>query len=248
MIRLADKIISRLKAPTMRPVSAIWPAGVVSFTFDDFPKSALSAGGAVLEHQGARGTYYTAFGLAGTKGEPGAMFDMDDVRAACARGHEIGCHTYTHIDCAAAKAMQLRSEIAANAAAAAQIGAHPLANFSYPFGRVSQPANRAVRPHFSSCRGIQPGINDGVPDYSELCANKIYHRLFDEGQMRALIDRNRAVGGWLIFYTHDVGEIPSAYGCTERELNVVVRYATSRSAVLPVRDVMSAMNAAPSPH
>jgi peptidoglycan/xylan/chitin deacetylase (PgdA/CDA1 family) len=175
------------------------------------------------------------------------MFDMDDVRAACARGHEIACHTYTHIDCAAAEVSRLRSEISTNAVAAAQTGAHPLVSFSYPFGRVSRPASRAVRPFFSSCRGIQPGINEGVPDYSELRANKIYHRLFDEGQMHALIDRNLAVGGWLIFYTHDVCEAPSAYGCTERELDIVARYAASRSAVLPVREVVSAMNIAPRP-
>jgi len=27
--------------------------------------------------------------------------------------------------------------------------------------------------------------------------------------MRRLIDRNRAVGGWVIFYTHDVTDTPS---------------------------------------
>lgn len=241
-VNLAERIARKLGALTMRRVSAIWPHGVVSFTFDDFPKSALSVGGAVLERHGVRGTYYTAFSLAGAQGAPGAMFDIDDVRMAHAQGHEIACHTYTHVNCADADTAQLRSEIKANAAAAASvIEGLPLANFSYPFGGISRQARRALGPRFSCCRGIQPGINEGVPDYAELRANKIYASLFDERQLRDIIDRNRSTGGWLIFYTHDVAEAPSAYGCTSDQLESIVTYAASRSPILPVRNVISAM-------
>ena len=31
-----------------RPDSVNWPGGVASFTFDDFPKTALTVGGAIL--------------------------------------------------------------------------------------------------------------------------------------------------------------------------------------------------------
>ncbi|HEY4077865.1 MAG TPA: polysaccharide deacetylase family protein [Rhizomicrobium sp.] len=245
-ISLAERIARKLGTLTMRRVSAIWPHGVVSFTFDDFPKSALSAGGAILERHGVRGTYYTAFGLAGTQGSPGAMFEIDDVRAAHARGHEVACHTYAHINCAKAGTVQMRSEVDANAAAATSvIEGLALANFSYPFGGVSSQARRTLGPRFSCCRGIQPGINEGVPDYTELRANKIYASLFDEGQMRGIIDRNRSVGGWLVFYTHDVVEAPSAYGCTGDQLESVVAYAASRSPILPVREVVSAMGIRP---
>ena len=248
IIQLADRITRKLKTLTTRPVSATWPTGVISFTFDDFPKSALSAGATILESHGARGTYYTAFGLAKTHGAPGEMFDLDDVREAFSRGHEIACHTHTHINCATAKPAQLESEIRANAAAAAAaLGGIPLINFSYPFGGISRRAKTAIRPFFASCRGIEPGINEGVPDYAELRANRIYTSLFDEARLRALVDRNRAVGGWLIFYTHDVGDAPSAYGCTGAELDSVVSYAASHSPVLPVREVVSAMGAARAP-
>ena len=245
-VSLSERIARKLGALTMRRVSAIWPHGVVSFTFDDFPKSALTAGGAILERHGVRGTYYTAVGLAGTQGAPGVMFDVDDVRAAHARGHEIACHTYAHVNCANAELVQLQSEVEANAIAAASvIEGLKLVNFSYPFGGVSAQARRTLGPRFSSCRGIQPGINEGVPDYSELRANKIYTGLFDEKQMCELLDRNRSVGGWLIFYTHDVAEAPSAYGCTSDQLEIVVANAVSRSPILPVRDVVTAMGIRP---
>src|SRR5215469_15892880 len=58
-----------------RRVSLAWPGGVVSFTFDDFPKSALATGGAILERYRARGTYYASLKLAGAETVLGPMFD-----------------------------------------------------------------------------------------------------------------------------------------------------------------------------
>src|SRR5260370_938233 len=82
-----------------RRVSLAWPGGVVSFTFDDFPKSALATGGAILERYGARGTFYASLKLAGAETILGPMFDEEDIRAAHHAGHEIACHTFTHLDC-----------------------------------------------------------------------------------------------------------------------------------------------------
>ena len=47
----------------------------------------------------------------------------------------------------------------------------------------------------------------------------------------------RARNGWIIFYTHDVAEQPSEWGCTPAQLEAVVGYAAQRLPVLPVRDV-----------
>ena len=86
-----------------------WPGGVVSFTFDDFPRSSLEQGGAILERFGARGTFYTALGLEGGDGELGPLFRREDLERAAAAGHEIGCHTFSHIDCAKATAPEVAS-------------------------------------------------------------------------------------------------------------------------------------------
>jgi peptidoglycan/xylan/chitin deacetylase (PgdA/CDA1 family) len=238
---ISSRIVRRLIPTNMRG-TAHWPQGVVSFTFDDFPKSALIAGGAVLERHGVRGTYYTACSLAGRSDDPWPLFDADDLHEAHERGHEIGCHTNTHLDCAAANSRLLRAEIRANAKSLAPIvGQYGLASFAYPFGRTSKVARRLLSNRFASCRGIQPGINAGVPDYAELRANKIYMSLFDKEKIKELIERNRSVGGWLIFYTHDVSDLPSPYGCTEAQLECVVAYAAARSTVLRMRDVVSAL-------
>ncbi|MFP4520418.1 MAG: polysaccharide deacetylase, partial [Oceanicaulis sp.] len=48
---------------------------LVSFTFDDFPKSAAQAGAAALEKRGWRGTYYASGGFAGGETHLGRMYD-----------------------------------------------------------------------------------------------------------------------------------------------------------------------------
>ena len=43
---------------------------MVSFTFDDIPKSAATTGAGILEDHGARGTFYVSGGLVGTMESP----------------------------------------------------------------------------------------------------------------------------------------------------------------------------------
>ncbi|MGZ6012840.1 MAG: hypothetical protein ACXWK0_13450, partial [Caulobacteraceae bacterium] len=50
---------------------------VVSFTFDDFPRSALTEGGGVLRERGWAGTYYAAGGFCGRRVEGLDYYDQD---------------------------------------------------------------------------------------------------------------------------------------------------------------------------
>jgi peptidoglycan/xylan/chitin deacetylase (PgdA/CDA1 family) len=241
--RLARKL-GRL-FPT-RPQPVTWPGGVVSFTFDDFPKSALDTGGAILEGYGIRGTYYTAAGIAGTDGELGPMFDTDDVTAAHRRGHEIACHTFHHLDCDDSDAGTVLADIDENATALSDLigGCRPT-NFAFPFGSVSFSAKSVLSHRFESCRGTDRGINAGTADFANLRANPV-GACGDEANVSKLIDQVRVSGGWLIFYTHDIVETPSPFGCTPERFEAIVALAAARCPVLPVRDVIAGL-AAPAP-
>jgi peptidoglycan/xylan/chitin deacetylase (PgdA/CDA1 family) len=208
---------------------------MVSFSFDDFPKSALAAGGAILERHGARGVYYTAAGLQGGDSELGPLFDLEDLRQARSAGHEIGCHTYSHIDCAASTPAALLEEIRLNATVLARVldGKGP-SNFAFPFGAASPEARRTLRPRFSTCRGIGPGLNTSAGDLAELKANRIYHRDYDLTRLCALVDQACATGSWAIFYTHDVADTPSPYGCSPAQFEAIVAYAAASCPILPV--------------
>jgi peptidoglycan/xylan/chitin deacetylase (PgdA/CDA1 family) len=228
-----------------RPAKIAWPGGVVSFTFDDFPRSAWVNGGAILEKYDRRGTYYTAMGMAGTSNDLGALFDLDDLRAAHARGHEIACHTYHHRDCGQLAPADIAEEIDRNAAALTQaLGVPAVSNFAYPFGGVSISAKSELAVRFVSCRGTGRGINRGTVDLADLLSTSIYSRNFDRERLCQLIDDAQAASGWLIFYTHDVAEEPSPFGCTPAELQAIVAYAAENMPVLPVRDVLAGLGLA----
>ena len=228
-----------------RPAKINWPGGVVSFTFDDFPRSAWVNGGAVLEKYDRRGTYYTAMDMAGTTNDLGPLFDLDDLRAAHAQGHEIACHTYHHRDCARLMSAEIAHEIDRNAVALAQVlGAPTIANFAYPFGGVSLSAKSELSTRFASCRGTGRGVNHGTVDLADLSSTSIYSSNFDRERLCQLIDDAQAASGWAIFYTHDVAEDPSPFGCTPAQLQSIVAYAAENAPVLPVRDVLAGLGLA----
>ena len=152
-----------------RPAKMKWPGGVVSFTFDDFPRSAWINGGAILEKYDVRGTYYTAMGLAGTANHLGPMFEVEDLRAARAHGHEIACHTFTHRDCCRASPGAIIGEIEENAAAlSALLDGTVLTNFAYPFGGVSLSSKHALANRFASCRA-PAAASTGARSTSPIC-------------------------------------------------------------------------------
>jgi peptidoglycan/xylan/chitin deacetylase (PgdA/CDA1 family) len=225
-----------------RPARVSWPGGVISFTFDDFPKSALTSGGAILERYGLRGTYYASLGMAGSENHLGPMFEHEDLRAAHDAGHEIACHTYTHRDCCRATGPAIVAEIAENGAAlAGLLGGVKITNFAYPYGAVSLAGKRVLSTCFDTCRGVGQGANYGIVDLADLLAVRIYNRGFDRAALRRTIDRNRALGGWIIFFTHDVSVKPSDFGCTPSQLEAIVADAAERAPVLPVRDVVAGL-------
>jgi peptidoglycan/xylan/chitin deacetylase (PgdA/CDA1 family) len=236
-LAVAHQIASRVNA---RPARLNWLAGVVSFTFDDFPKSSIAVGGRILENYGVRGTYFVCMDLAGTERNIGRMFDREDIYAAHSAGHEIACHTYTHLDCSASPEQSILAEIDDNAAALSSLlGGLAPTNFAYPYGRVSPAAKRVLGSRFVSCRGIREDINHGIIDLADLAAISIYSSVFDESKMRLLIDRNRSLGGWLIFYTHDIAKVPSPFGCTPKQLETAVACASQHATILPVREVVA---------
>src|SRR5207247_11439442 len=79
-----------------RPVQIHNSVPYISFTFDDFPRSALHTGGAILSRFGLRGTYYASLGLMGTQAPTGTIFVREDIDELLGQGHELGCDTFAH--------------------------------------------------------------------------------------------------------------------------------------------------------
>jgi len=230
--------LSRSKPFAMRNTTPL-----VSFTFDDVPASACSNGAAILEQHGVRGTYYIAAGTCGTMDDHWRVIDREQVRALYDAGHEIGCHTFSHVAVDRIGAADLDEQCRRNESLLRELcPGIAVTNFCYPFGRVSLPRKRQLERRFDSCRGIYHGINTGIVDLALLRVVELYDRTLSLEKLDRVLRDTRERNGWLIFYTHDVADPPSWIGCSPQLLRAALEAAQAHAIrCLPVRDALNAI-------
>lgn len=233
MIGIGKRVLSKAKRVlahrlVQRPASFTLDRPIVTFTFDDFPVSALDNGGRVLESEGFRGTYYAAFGLAETETSVGRVGTAKHMASCVERGHELACHTYAHIDCADATLEVLERERERNEEAAESVKVPRMRNFAYPYGSFGPNSKRWASSHFDTVRTVLEGVNRGDFDMASLRATAIYASSGVDPCFRSLSELPDNPG-WLIFYTHDVSEVPSDYGCTVDEFTGLVALCSQLS-------------------
>jgi peptidoglycan/xylan/chitin deacetylase (PgdA/CDA1 family) len=194
---------------------------MLSFAFDDVPASAADAGAAILQARGLKGTYYVAAALEGTDAVTGPMACANAVKRLAAAGHEIGCHTYSHLDCGQAAACDAVEDVALNAETLIGWGLPRPTTFAYPFGDVAPATKRALASRFSLMRALHPGVVAAGSDLNQAPAVGVEGPNGEALAMRWL-DRAAGRNAWLILCTHDVAETPSPYGCTPAALERLV--------------------------
>jgi peptidoglycan/xylan/chitin deacetylase (PgdA/CDA1 family) len=209
---------------------------IVSFTFDDFPRSALHAGGECLKQFGAVGTYYVSLGLMGQQTATGTMFTQGDLEELASQGHELGCHTYWHSDAWETKPAAFENSVLQNRRALSEL--LPGATFntlSYPISVPRPWTKRRVSALFAGCRAGGQILNTGTADLNHLAAFFLEKTKGDLGKIERLIEENRQARGWLIFATHDISKTHTEYGCRPEFFEAVVRLTVGSGAqILPV--------------
>ncbi len=228
-----------------RPFAVPAAARVISFTFDDFPRSALLSGGTLLEGRGLSATYYTALGLAGRTIETGAMFTRDDLPRLLAGGHEIGCHTHDHCPAWETAPRAYLDSVDRNLLAFAGTAEKPtLATHSYPISYPRPATKRRLAKKFRACRGGGQAANVGIADLNYLNSFFLEQCHDDFAPVERAIAGIEEQGGWLIFSTHDVEDRPTRFGCTPaffaRALDRAVR---SGATILPVARALDLLGA-----
>jgi glycosyltransferase involved in cell wall biosynthesis/peptidoglycan/xylan/chitin deacetylase (PgdA/CDA1 family) len=218
---------------------------LISFTFDDFPRSALSVGGAILNRHGLTGTYYASLGLMGKSAPSGQIFLADDLKTLFQQGHELGCHTFSHCHSWEADSRTFADSIIENRMALSKLipGAE-FKTFAYPISPPRPMIKAKIASHFLSCRGAGQTFNVGKADLNQLSAYFLEQSRHNIQAVKEVIDRNRQVHGWLIFGTHDISDKPTPFGCTPEFLELVVQYAIDSGArILPVIRALEALHA-----
>lgn len=229
-VRTSSRILFR------RPFSIESDVPVISFTFDDFPRSALWEGGDILKQFGLAGTYYASFGLMGKQAPTGDIFEPADLKALLKEGHEVGCHTFGHCHAGDTNADVFEKSIFENRLALTTLV--PGATFqslSYPISQPKAGTKMRVAKHFLCCRGGGQVINNGTADLNCLSAYFLEQSREDFDSIRAIIERARTARGWLIFATHDIAADPTRWGCTPKFFKDVVECSIDSGArILPV--------------
>ncbi len=220
---------------------------IVSFAFDDFPRTAFTVGGRILKDHGVRGTYYTALGLMNTFNELGEQFRREDLDALLDDDHELASHTFSHVSCRSVSGSAFVREVEKGRRAIEELTGHvDSGNFAFPFGDVTLNAKRALGRGVASSRGIRHGLNGPEIDLNLLRANSLYGNRANDDSVRKLILENERKRKWLIFYSHDVQDTPSRFGCTPGLLEFAVAFASQRNArILRVADVVAELGGSP---
>lgn len=222
-----------LRLKPYRPAVVETAVPIVSFTFDDVPDTALTAGAAILEAHGARGSFFIAGGLAGEVRPDQRLIDLDGVRELARRGHEIGCHTFSHRPVRRMGAGELARDLDRNADYLERAdGGRHRRNFAFPYNAGSIPALGELKGRYRTCRSAGDKINRGVVDLGFLNAVEIRQPEESALALTARIDEVAREPGWLIFFTHDISDAPTQYGCRPETLDRLVAHALARGCVV----------------
>ncbi len=232
--------LARLWRPQARPLRAGRP--LVSFTFDDVPRSAVTVGARGLAERGWRGTFFLAGGLEGRRHDGQAMFTREDLHELAEGGQEIGCHTHSHARLPELPAGAIEDEISRNRDWLGEaLGTAPAPAFAYPYGAACPRSKTVVARRFPLARGIAGGVNAGWTDFGQLKVFQLERRTFSLEGMRRAIAEAKARDGWLVFFGHDLQPTPTPYGETpESFARTLDAVAEAGIEVLPLTEAAAA--------
>ena len=258
LAKARDRVaMAATRALCSRQLAVRTPVPLISFTFDDFPRSAFLEAGSILTRNGVRGTYYASLGLAGKQSQMGPMYQTEDLKELARLGHELGCHTFGHCHSWNTPADVYERAIVENQNALTQVlPGIKFETFAYPFSAPHLGVKQVAGRHFACCRGgglstrryfPQAGgqtFNSGVTDLNLLCAFFLEQSRENPEAVKRVIDQNAQGRGWLILATHDVCERPSRFGCTPGFFEQVVQWSLESGArLLPVVEALKVLKA-----
>ncbi len=224
--RLSRRLVKHTK---IRPLSVQATRPIVSFSFDDCPRSVIENAFPILDKHGWKSTLYIAMGLCNTINHLGLHMSEDDVISAYKGGHEIGNHTYSHCDARALSLQDYLDDINKNEASLSECDIPKPTTFAYPYGEVTTASKQALSEQFDLMRGIHTPTHCKTYDLNQTASQRLYSGSDFDNTMNA-IRRVEQSKGWLILFTHDVRHNPSPFGCTPNEFERVANAVSNISA------------------
>jgi peptidoglycan/xylan/chitin deacetylase (PgdA/CDA1 family) len=238
---IADRVRNALaKRSPMKTVCARRSRGVLSVSFDDFPKTAWTVGGTILRQHEAQGTYFVSGSHCGQWFDGQQQYDDRDLQELHEAGHEVGSHLYEHLSVLRLSRAKLHELIVRNDDFVRErLKDVHMTSFAYPYGDASLTAKRICARSFAVCRGIFGTTNGDRVELAQLSAVGLERRSVDTTDWSRLIHETAARKSWLVVFTHDVDENASPFGCRPKELDRLLLLA--RSAGIDIMPIKSAL-------
>jgi len=209
-------------------------APIISFSFDDAPRTAFTYGGDILNAHGAGATFYVSLGLLDADSPSGVIASQSDLGNALEQGHELGCHTFDHENPWDTKTKSFVQSVLKNRQALSNL--LPDAAYSslaYPICEPRPATKRRIGKLFRCCRGGGQSFNVGKIDLNLLKAFFLDVRNGNTiDTVKRVVHKNAEARGWLIFATHDISDNPSRYGCSKHFFEEIVKHAAQSGALL----------------
>lgn len=177
------------------------PYAVVSFTFDDAPRSVYTQAYPLLKAVGLPATVYLSTGFVELDG----YIKWIDVKALDANGWEIGAHTHVHPDLTKLAASEMVEEIAKAQALLGERG-YTAVSFAAPLGEYGERELVELKKVYKSNRAAWG--NGGINNYHQRDAYNLVslgvtlETSLDE--VRKQVRTIKKDGGWLILQFHQI--------------------------------------------
>ncbi|MFN2195366.1 MAG: polysaccharide deacetylase family protein [Anaerolineales bacterium] len=213
---LAPERQSALTAEAVRAYE-IFPAALVSLTFDDNSQSVYDTAFPILNDRGIPGTFYFI---------SSAMTDpwRSQLQALENHGWEIGSHSQTHRDLTSLSESELIDEVVQSRADLEAAGLN-ISGFAYPEGSGSKDPDvvRLVKQTYDYGRATSPGYNRPiVHQYTLRIQSQVATTSLET--MKSWVDEAIASRQWLIILMHTVDDSGDLYSITPQDLTDLAAY------------------------
>lgn len=219
---LASRVSRRLTPFQSRRLQSIClERPIVSFSFDDCPRSVVENALPLLEARAWPSTIYLACGLFDITNHLGLHMSAADAKAVATSGHELGDHTFSHFDATQCAQDSFLSDIARNQKSFDALGLPKATSFAYPYGQTTPRLKTALGAQFKGLRGITPLAHARQVDLNQIGSFPLFSDSSLDRLLQAILHLEQHPA-WLTIFTHDVCDAPSAWGCTQADLTRVI--------------------------
>lgn len=224
-----------------KPVKNNLKAPIISFSFDDCPKSATTTGAQLLEANDIRASFYITGSHCDAEFENIPQYNKEDLKKLHDNGHEIACHSFSHPRLRGRKIDDIAADLEQNRQFVANcLGADngfKFESFAYPYGEFDIKSRNLAANHFQTARGVYRGVNKGIMDFANLRTTPLEKRRFSTSYLKSHIDDAIANNGWIIFFTHEVCDGCTDYGSTPAIMEETIAMVKNHGLeVLTVKD------------